>query len=159
MGRQESETFAAAIGRLHAAMAKVAAGDTSAIKALYAHTADATSYYGWCGYESGWEAVARRWDWAGGQFKGGSVSYQNLTTVVTAELAYTTDIETFTARLEGMERPTSWSNRVTHVFRHEQGTWRLVHRHANRLEAQYAPATRAVAGEPAGKPSGPHGNP
>src|SRR5260221_241665 len=62
----------AAIARLHAAMASVANGDVSAIKALYSHTVDATSFYGWGGYEKGWDAVSKRWDWAGTQFKGGS---------------------------------------------------------------------------------------
>ena len=140
--------FADAIARLHAAMAKVADGDTSAIRALYAHGPDATSFYGWGGYEKGWEEVARRWDWAGRQFKGGTVSYENLTTVVTAELAYTTDIETFRTRMEGMDAPTQWSNRVTHIFRLESGEWRLLHRHANRLETQYEPSTRLTRHEP-----------
>lgn len=136
------QPFAAAIARLHAAMAKVANGDTSAIKALYAHTDDATSFYGWGGYEKGWDAVSKRWNWASQQFKGGTVSYQNVTTVVTAELAYTTDIETLRVRVEGLDQLTQWSNRVTHVFRLEEGEWRLVHRHANRLEDQYDPSTR-----------------
>ena len=140
------QPFADAISGLHAAMAKVANGDISGIKALYAHSDDATSFYGWGGYEKGWEAVSRRWDWAGRQFKGGTVSYQNVTTVVTAELAYTTDIETFKVKMEGMDQATQWSNRVTHIFRLEQGAWRLVHRHANRLETQYEPSTRLAPG-------------
>ena len=106
-------------------MAKVANGDICGIKALYAKTGDATSFYGWGGYEKGWDAVSRRWDWAGQQFKGGTVSYQNVTTFVTAELAYITDIETFKVRVDGMDRPTQWSNRVTHIFRLEHGEWRL----------------------------------
>ena len=134
--------LAAAIARLHAAMAKVANGDTSAIKALYAHSDDATSFYGWGGYEKGWEAVARRWDWAGQQFRGGTVSYQRVSAVATGELAYTTDIETFNAHMHGVEQPVAWSNRVTHIFRLERGEWRLVHRHANRLEARFEPSTR-----------------
>ena len=135
-------SFADAIERLHAAMAKVAHGDISAIKALYTHGDDATSFYGWGGYEKGWDAVAKRWGWAGQQFKGGTVTYQNLTCIVGTELAYTTDVETFECRMEGMDKPARWSNRVTHVFRVEDGEWRLVHRHANRLEDQYAPSTR-----------------
>src|SRR5436190_17906946 len=95
------QPLAAAIARLHAAMARVANGDNSAIKALYAHSDDATSFYGWGGYEKGWEAVSKRWDWAGSQFKGGTVSYQTVTSVATAELAYTTDIETFEVRMDG----------------------------------------------------------
>lgn len=136
------EPFEAAIARLHAAMAKVANGDIAEIKALYSHADDATSFYGWGGYEKGWDAVSARWDWAGQQFKGGTVSYQNVTTVVTAELAYVTDVETFRVGMAGMDEPTGWTNRVTHIFRLESGQWRLVHRHANRLEQQYAPATR-----------------
>jgi ketosteroid isomerase-like protein len=134
--------FAAALARLHDAMARVANGDISAIKALYSHSAEATSFYGWGGYEKGWEAVSRRWDWAGPQFQGGTVSYENVTSIVTTELAYTTDIETFRVRMAGMAEPTQWSNRVTHVFRLEEGEWRLLHRHANRLEGQYEPSVR-----------------
>ena len=133
----------AAIARLHAAMAKVANGDVSAIKSLYSHTADATSFYGWGGYEKGGEAVARRWDWAGSQFKGGTVRYENVSTVVTPEMFYVTDIETFEGqRVAGVEGVTGWSNRVTHIFQREAGEWRLVHRHANRLEAQFQPAAK-----------------
>ena len=124
-------------------MAKVANGDVSAIKALYSHSADATSFYGWGGYEKGWDAVSKRWDWAGQQFKGGTVSYQNVTAVVGPEIFYTTDIETFEMKaMDGMSGPTGWSNRVTHIFRLEEGEWRLIHRHGNRLETQYAPSTR-----------------
>src|SRR5438128_984204 len=135
-----SQPFAAAVARLQEAMAKVANGDTSAIRALYAHSDDATSFYGWGGYEKGWDAVSKRWDWAGQQFKGGTVSYQNVTAVATAELAYTTDVETFRVRMAGMDQPTQWSNRVTHIFRLQDGEWRLVHRHANRLEDQFQPS-------------------
>jgi ketosteroid isomerase-like protein len=142
MTTQAPEPFTAAIARLHAATAKVANGDITEIKALYSHSDDATSFYGWGGYEKGWDAVSARWDWAGQQFKGGTVSYQNVTTVVTPELAYTTDVETFRVGMAGMDKPTEWTNRVTHIFRLESGQWRLVHRHANRLEQQYAPSTR-----------------
>src|ERR1700742_1091998 len=132
-----------AVARLHAAMARVASGEASDIKRLYSHTVDATSFYGWGGYEKGEEAVSKRWDWAGQQFKGGAVRHENITTVITPEMFYVTDIETFeNQRVAGVEGVTGWSNRVTHIFRREQGEWRLIHRHANRLEAQHEPATR-----------------
>jgi len=142
-------SFSAAVGRLHEALRHVANGDVAAIKALYSHGPDATSFYGWGGYEKGWDAVERRWDWAGQQFKGGTVSHETVTSVVTPALAYTTGIETFEVRMDGMDAPTRWTNRVTHVFRLENGEWRLLHRHANRLEDQYKPATRLkpVAGD------------
>ncbi|KPF67519.1 hypothetical protein IP69_12390 [Bosea sp. AAP35] len=135
-------TFPTALARLRAALASVANGDVGPIKALYSHADDATSMYGWGGYEKGWDAISKRWDWAGQQFKGGTVSHENVTTIIGAELAYTTDIESFDVRLPGMDQPTRWTNRVTHVFRFEDGSWRLLHRHANRLEGQYEPAQR-----------------
>ena len=138
----DTPSFERALARLRAALADVANGDVAAIKALYAQTEEATSFYGWGGYEKGWEAVSRRWDWAGKQFNGGTVRHENLTAVVTAELAYTTDIETFETAVEGMDGPARWSNRVTHVFRLIDGDWRLIHRHANRLEGRFEPARR-----------------
>jgi ketosteroid isomerase-like protein len=135
-------SIAEAIVLLHAAMEKVANGDISAITVLHSHADDATSYYGWGGYEVGWAAVAKRWEWAGQQFQGGSVSYQPLTVVAGGDLFYTTEIETFRVRVAGRPQSVEWTNRVTHVFRREDGVWRLLHRHANRLEAQHRPADR-----------------
>ena len=133
----------AAIARLHAAMARVGMATSLTIKRLYSHTADATSFYGWGGYEKGEEAVSKRWDWAGAQFKGGMVRHENITTVITPELFYVTDIETFeNQRVTGVEGVTGWSNRVTHIFHREEGEWRLLHRHANRLEAQHEPSAK-----------------
>lgn len=143
-GRSAKDAFPAAVGRLRAALADVANGDVAAIKALYSHADDATSFYGWGGYEKGWEAVSRRWDWAAQQFKGGSVSHENVTTVLGDDLAILTDIETFAVLMEGGAEPSRWTNRVTHVFRFEEGGWRLLHRHANRLEDRYEPAARLV---------------
>ena len=134
--------FDDALARLRAALADVANGDVAAIKALYAQTGEATSFYGWGGYEKGWRAVSARWDWAGRQFKGGTARHETLTKVVTPELAYTTGIETFEVRMDGVDGPTRWSNRVTHIFRLLDGEWRLIHRHANRLEDRFAPSTR-----------------
>ena len=132
-----------AIERLHAAMNSLMSGDASPMKALCSRRDDATAFLGWGGYEKGWEQVSERWEWAGRQFKGGGpVTYQNITTVITTELTYTTHIETIRVQVDGMEKPTEWSNRVTHIFRLEDGEWRLVHRHGNRLESRYTPSTR-----------------
>jgi ketosteroid isomerase-like protein len=143
MDRDSEQGARKAIERLHTAMNAVTSGDVTAIKALYSHRDDVTAFFGWGGYEKGWDAVSKRWDWAGAQFRSGvPVTYENLTTVVTPEMVVTTDIETFRVRLEGMDRPTEWSNRATHVFRLEDGEWRLVHRHANRLETRFEPGSR-----------------
>jgi ketosteroid isomerase-like protein len=141
-----ADTFPAALAALRKALGDVANGDVRAIKALYSHSDEATSFYGWGGYEKGWEAVSKRWDWAGQQFKGGTVAHENVTMVVGDPLALVTDIETFEVAMAPGAPPSRWINRVTHVFRFEQGGWRLLHRHANRLEGRYEPAPRLEAG-------------
>lgn len=139
-----ADSFPAALAALRAALADVANGEVAAVKALYSHSDEATSFYGWGGYEKGWAAVSKRWDWAGQQFKGGTVSHENVTTVVGDDLALVTDIESFEVTMTPGAEPSRWTNRVTHVFRFEDGAWRLLHRHANRLEGQYEPATRLM---------------
>lgn len=141
-----ADAFPAALAALRSALADVANGDIAAIKALYSHSDEATSFYGWGGYEKGWEAVSKRWDWAGQQFKGGTVAHENVTTVVGNDIALVTDIESFEVALAPGAAPSRWTNRVTHVFRFEDGAWRLLHRHANRLEGQYEPAGRLAGG-------------
>jgi ketosteroid isomerase-like protein len=126
------QSFPEALAKLRAALADVANGDVAAIKALYSHSDEATSFYGWGGYEKGWDEVSQRWNWAAQQFKGGTVSHDNVTTVVGTELALVTDIETFEVAMAEGAAPSRWTNRVTHVFRFEPDGWRLLHRHANR---------------------------
>lgn len=60
-------------------------------------------------------------------------------------VALVTDIETFEVAMAPGAAPSRWTNRVTHVFRFEEGGWRLLHRHANRLEGRYEPADRLQA--------------
>jgi len=124
-------------------MDRLVDGDPGPIKALCSHRSDVTAFLGWGAYEKGWADVAARWDWAASQFKGGEpVVYESHTTVMAHGLAYAKAIQTIRVRLDGTDPPVAWSNRVTHVFRREDGEWRLVHRHANRLEGRYPPSSR-----------------
>jgi hypothetical protein len=61
-------------------MNTLVSGDARAIEALCSRRDDVTAFLGWGGHERGWEQVGEHWDWAGQQFKGGPVTYQNLTT-------------------------------------------------------------------------------
>lgn len=45
------------------------------------------------------------------------------------DLAYTVAYEHGEGAIEG--HPRSWTLRVTHVYRREEGQWRIVHRHAD----------------------------
>ena len=104
---------------------------------------DATIMGGWGAYEKGWKEVGRRYDWAAGRFResGAKVKVEYLSSGVSGDLAYTVAIERSEVRLVDQDKPAPMALRVTHIFRKENGVWKLVHRHADPLIDKTAPAT------------------
>jgi ketosteroid isomerase-like protein len=62
---------------------------------------------------------------------GEAISYEIVAKYVTAELAYVVQIEQAEAKIGGSEEITPYALRATMIFRPEEGTWRVVHRHAD----------------------------
>jgi ketosteroid isomerase-like protein len=59
------------------------------------------------------------------------VSVEIVEKLVTSELAYVVEIERSKAKIGGSEDITPFALRVTMIFRPEDGTWKIVHRHAD----------------------------
>ena len=57
---------------------------------------------------------------------------------VSGEIAYTVAIERSTVCVVGQDVPAAMSLRVTHLFRREEGGWKLLHRHADPLMTKTA---------------------
>lgn len=136
-----------AIQRMRAATAAFINGETEAWKAMCSHRPDATLFGGWGGHERGWEQLGPRYDWASARFAGGEVAFEEIARVVTPDLAYTVHIERNRARLTGRDETVAIALRVSHVYRHEEGEWKLAHRHADPLVAIQVPESVV---EPAG---------
>ncbi len=85
--------------------------------------------------------MSDRYDWAGARFKdsGASLEVEYLAASVSGELAYTTAIEWAEVKLAGQDQPAPMALRVTHVFRKEDGGWKLMLRHADPLMVKMAP--------------------
>ena len=92
------------------------------------------------GFEQGVD-VPSRYDWAASQYvtSGATKSIQYLNTAVSGELALTVSIERDTARTVGQDGATERALRVTQVFRWENSSWKLLHRHADPLTERRAP--------------------
>ena len=60
---------------------------------------------------------------------------------MSGDLAYTTEIERALVQLVGQESLAPMALRVTHVFRKEDGAWKLILRHADPLVGKTAPAS------------------
>ena len=59
------------------------------------------------------------------------VGFENVAKHVTPELACIVELERYQAKVGGREDITPVAVRVTSVFRPEDGTWKVVHRHAD----------------------------
>jgi len=111
-------------------------GNPQPFKDICSHADDATIMGGFGGYEKGWSAqVEKRYDWASARFAAeeGEQQVENVSLVITPELAYSVDIERTKVRLANAQGFRSMALRVTSIFRLEDGDWKLVHRHADPL--------------------------
>jgi ketosteroid isomerase-like protein len=64
---------------------------------------------------------------------GARPTVEYVTSYVSGDLAYTVAIERSTLRPADQRASAPMNLRVTHVFRREDGQWRLIHRHADPL--------------------------
>ena len=130
------DSFKKAIEQYHQAQKEFVRGNPQPFKALCSHADDVTIIGGWGGVEKGWSAqVEKRYDWASARFAADDDQRrtENISTVVTPEMAYTVDIERTKIRLAGTQEVRPMALRVTSIFRLEGGQWKLVHRHADPL--------------------------
>jgi ketosteroid isomerase-like protein len=79
----------------------------------------------------GWEDVSETFRWVATRFADcSSYEIELMAAGASGELAYTVAYEHTTASVEG-KPPVAYTLRVTHVYRREDGQWRVVHRHAD----------------------------
>ena len=118
-------------------------GDPTLWKQNASRRDDVTIMGAWGGYEKGWSEVGPRYDWAAARFRpsGAKVKVEYLSSEVSGDLAYTVAIERREVRLSDQDKPAVMALRVTHIMRKENGTWKLVHRHADPITVKTAPAT------------------
>jgi ketosteroid isomerase-like protein len=137
-----------AILRYHSAQKEFVQGNPQPFKDICSHAEDVTIMGGWGGFEKGWAAqVEKRYDWASARFNSADDERQveNVSLVVTPEMAYSVDIERTRIRLANTTEVRSMALRVTTIFRLENGQWRVVHRHADPLvDVQKAGSTPSV---------------
>ena len=105
------------------------------------------------GSDTGWDQLEPVFRWVAEMFRGMDVSdfrYDVLVAEVSADgqMAYTVGFERFNQRLEdGAVQPQTV--RVTHVYRREEGEWKIVHRHGSLVPQEASTMTDASGSEAA----------
>lgn len=72
--------------------------------------------------------------------EGGETTLEILHSDSAGDLGYWTGLQHAKVRLTGHDEPVEMHLRITELFRHEDGAWRLIHRHADPLVKAPAPA-------------------
>ena len=119
-----------ALRRVADALGAMASGDPGPYAALWAPGHDVTLFGAWGPIERGHEAVTSTFTWVGGRFSDGTLVPRQDVLHVDNDLAVTVGFEEGVVRIDGSERR-PMTIRVTHVLRRIEGTWYLVHRHAD----------------------------
>jgi ketosteroid isomerase-like protein len=124
----------------HRAGHEITNGNPDGYKGLYSRRDDVSLANPFGPAVRGWSEVSATLDRAAANYRDGEiVGFENVSTVITPDLAYTVEIETYRARVGGAEQLTPVSIRVTTTFRREDGVWKVVHRHADPITSQRPP--------------------
>ena len=123
-----------AIERSHKACAAFVNGDPEPLKQAYSHGDDVTIANPFGPPAHGWEAVEKAFERAATNWHGGAPEgFDPVAKHVTEELAFTVEIERYTAKVGDQTEPGPIALRVTQVYRPEGGVWKLMHRHADHI--------------------------
>src|SRR5215207_10884870 len=130
------DDFDEVLEQYHLALDEIMKGSPDGYKRVYSHRDDVTLANPFGPPARGWEEVAKTLERAGSHYRDGETTgFENLAKYITAELAYTVEMERMQAKVGGREDITPFTLRVTTIFRPEEGTWKVVHRHADPITA------------------------
>jgi ketosteroid isomerase-like protein len=126
------EDFDEVLEQYHLALDEIMKGSPDGYKGLYSHRDDVTLANPFGPPARGWEQVAKTLERAASHYRDGEATgFEIVAKYVTAELAYTLEMERCQAKVEGRDDVTPIAVRVTTIFRPEEGEWKVVHRHAD----------------------------
>ena len=122
------------IERCQLALGEFVKGDPEPMKEMFSHREDVSLANPLGPPARGWGEVADTMDRAASNLRDGAmVAFEDVVKYVTPELAYTVWLERQQARVAGRRDVTPFVLRVTMIYRPEDGTWKVMHRHADTI--------------------------
>lgn len=120
--RQASEQFYAALNRM-------ANGDASSMADAWSHSATVTTMHPIGGREVGWDEVKGPWGQVAQLASDGQVKLNDQLIQVSGDMAYEVGFEQGQFTMAGEQA--AIDQRVTNIYRRENGAWKIVHHHAD----------------------------
>jgi ketosteroid isomerase-like protein len=122
----------AVLAECHRTLDAFVKGDPGPFKPLYSRGDDATLANPFGPPRRGWRDVEATLDRAAAHYRDGRfLGFDEVSRLVTPELAYVLEIERYEAKVGGSAEVTPVSLRCTTIFRREADGWKIVHRHAD----------------------------
>ena len=118
--------------QFYAALNAMFTGDLAPMSETWSHADDVT-YMGPDGsLDVGWDQVLANWERQAAMKLGGKVEPENMHVVVGRDLALTHNLEKG-ENVDPQGKPLVVSIRATNVFRKENGVWKMIGHHTDRL--------------------------
>ena len=127
------DDFDEVVEQYHLALDEFFKGNPEPLKKFFSHRDDVTLANPFVGLPArGWQQVAATIEHASSQFADGeNLGFETVAKSVTPEFAYVLLIERDKVKVGASEDTAPSALRVTMIFRPEEGTWKVVHRHAD----------------------------
>jgi ketosteroid isomerase-like protein len=129
-----TQDFDSVIEQYHQAAAEFVKGNPAPYVTLWSQQDDVSIANPWGPPIRGWTNVRPTVERAATNWHDGEVvGFENISKILTPELAYIVEIERFTAKMGDSQEMVPVALRTTSVLRPEDGTWKLIHRHADSI--------------------------
>ena len=121
--------------RFYAALNSMINGDAAPMVEtdIWSHGSDVSTMHPIGDREVGWEAVKGPWQQVASMASGGQVAIKDSKITAVGDLAYETGTESGSGTLAG--QTVAIQQRVTNIYRRENGAWRIVHHHTDKSPA------------------------
>lgn len=115
-------------------------GNPEPYKLVFSHREDVSLANPFGPVVRGWKQVAQTMERAASLYRDGQViGFENGAKYLTPDLAYIVEVEQIKAKVGGREEVAPLALRTTSILRPEDGTWKVVHRHADPITTVRAP--------------------
>jgi ketosteroid isomerase-like protein len=128
--------FDRVIEESHIALGEFVMGNPEPLKDMYSHRDDVSLANPFGPPVRGWKEAAATMERAASNYRDGEATeFESVAKWVAAELACIVEVERYRTRVGESADMVPVALRVTSVFRLEDGTWKIVHRHADPITA------------------------
>lgn len=127
-----ADDFDQVVEQYHRALGDFMDGDSEPARRLFSEREDVTLGNPFGPFARGLAQVTETMQRAASNYRdGGAAGFDTISKCVTPDLAYLVEVERLESKVGGREDVSALHLRVTSIFRREEGSWKLVHRHAD----------------------------